>query len=347
MRGSLLVTTLVVCVPSVGSADAVADEVSAGTTLATTTSPASAWIANRISGTWDVDDSFTLSLDFNVTRSTTYSKTGALSLSYTVNDHWSLSVAGSWIPASTSSSSTTLAMEELEDEVTLADAELSATSSAISLAASAGYDTAGDSNHETTASLTLGVEHMQSQQTFASIIDADGEPLTTDDVRAYCSTRMCDPEIEAALNPLWSQLSRFSINATVGRTEYRNTDLGLDATYYIYDKDPTVAGYFRLPGIGPSNLGNGIAIAPLRYAVSPTVTNRWGRLQGTFALAYGDYLAEQGYELGASLKVQCKVKLDDDTAVKLYSSLASSWGVDAVNDLTTSLSLSLGGKYTW
>jgi hypothetical protein len=328
-------------------ADGVADEVSAGTTLATATSPASSWIANRISGVWDVDDSFTLQLDFGVTRSTSYSKTGSLSLSYIVNDHWSVSVAGSWVPASTSSSSTTLAIEELEDEVTLADAELSATSSAISIAASIGYDTAGDSDHETSGSLTLGVEHIQSQQTFASIVGDDGEMLTTEDVRMYCSTHVCDPEIEAALSPLWTQLSRFSINASVARTEYRDTDLGVDATYYLYDKDPTVAGYFRLPGIGPSNLGNGVAIAPLRYAVSPTVTNRWGKLQGTLGLAYGSYLAEQGYELGASLKVSYKYKLGDDTALKLYSNLASSWGVDAVNDLTTSLSISLGGRYTW
>lgn len=118
---------------------------------------------------------------------------------------------------------------------------------------------------------------------------------------------------------MWSQLSRFSINANVGHTEYRNSDLGLDATYYLYDKDPTVAGYFWLPGIGPSNLGNGVAIAPLRYAVSLTVGNRWGKLQGTFALAYGSYLAAQGYELGASLRVQYKVKPRDAAALRAFS----------------------------
>ena len=347
MRRSFVVATLLVCAPPAARADAVADEVSTGTTLATATTPSSSWVANRISGVWDVDDSFTLQVDFGVTRSTTYSKTGALSLAFTASDHWSLSVAGSWVPAATSSSTTTLALEELEDEVTLADAELSATSSQISLAASATYDTAGDSDHETTASVTLGVDHAQSQQTFASIVGEDGEMLTTDDVRAYCETRMCSPEIEAAMSPLWTQLSRFSINASVARTEYRDTDLGLDATYYLYDKDPTVAGYFRLPGIGPSNLGDGVAIAPLRYAVSPAVTNRWGKLQGTIGLAYGSYLAAQGYELGANVKVQYKLRIDDDTTLKLYSSVASSWHVDVANELTTSLSFAFGGKYTW
>ena len=169
MRRSFVVATLLVCAPPAARADAVADEVSTGTTLATATTPSSSWVANRISGVWDVDDSFTLQVDFGVTRSTTYSKTGALSLAFTASDHWSLSVAGSWVPAATSSSTTTLALEELEDEVTLADAELSATSSHISLAASATYDTAGDSDHETTASVTLGVDHAQSQQTFASV----------------------------------------------------------------------------------------------------------------------------------------------------------------------------------
>lgn len=348
MRDLLLVTAIgLVGAPSVAFSDGVADELSAGTTLATATSPSSSWIANQITGVWDVDDSFTLQLDFGVTRTSTYSKTGSLSIAYSPNDHWSLSLSGTYVPASTSSSLTTLVIEETDEELVLADAELSATTTSTSIAVSVGYDTAGDSDHETSASLTLGVDHVQTQQTFASIVADDGAMLTTDDVRDYCSTRMCDPEIEAALSPLWSQLSRFSINASVSRTEYRDVDLGIDATYYLYDKDPTVAGYFRLPGIGPSNLGNGVSIATLRYAVSPTVTNRWGKLQGTLGLAYGSLLANQGYELGTTVKFQYRLDLDDDKALRLYSSLAGAWSVDAFNELSRSFSLTLGGKYTW
>jgi hypothetical protein len=346
MKRLVLLVTAIAGTPSASNADAVADEVSAGTTLATSTAPGSSWIANRLGAVWDVDDSFTLQVDFAVTRSSSTSTTGSLSLSYAASDHWSLGVAASWVPASSSSSTATLVIEELEDDVILADAELVATTSSTSLAVSAGYDTAGDSDHETSVSLTLGVDHVQSQQAFGSIVDDLGMPLSIDDVRDYCADVVCDPEIEAALSPLWSQLSRFSINASVVQTEYRNIDLGLDATYYLYDKDPIEAGYFRLPGLGPSNLGNGVAIAPLRYAVSPTVASKWGRLQGTLGVAYGSYLSAQGYELGANLKVQYKLPLGDH-ALRLYSSLASSWNVDVVNDLTTSLSLALGGKYTW
>src|SRR5688572_9029018 len=199
---SLLLVALIVATPSVVLADGVADELSAGTTLATETAPASSWIANTITGVWDVDDRFTMQVDFSLTRSTSVSKTGSLSLSYSPSIHWSLSVAGSWVPASTSTSTTTLVVEEFDDDVVLADADLVATSSSTSLAVGVGYDTAGDSNGEMTASITLGVDHVQSQQTFASIIADTGEMLTTQDVREYCETAMCDPEIEAALSPL-------------------------------------------------------------------------------------------------------------------------------------------------
>lgn len=342
MRDTILVAVLVLA-PSVTRADGVADEVSAGTA----TSPSSSWIANRLSGVWDVDDRFSLQLDFAVTRASSYSQSGSLSLSYVPDDHWSLSVVGAYVPASTTTSSTTLAIEESAESAVLADAELDGTTSSVSVAVSASYDTAGDSDHETNAALTLGVDHVQSQQTFASIVDENGVMLTTEDIRDYCMTRMCSPEIAAALSPLWSQLSRFSVGASVARTEYRDIDLGIDATYYFYDKDPTTAGYFRLPRIGVSDLGHGVAIAPLRYTVSPNVTSRWGKLQGTLGLAYGSLLANQGFELGASVRCQYKLRIDDDTSLKLYSTLTSSWSVDAYNDLTRSLALALGGKYTW
>jgi hypothetical protein len=295
VRAALFV---LVCAPSVVGADGIAAEVSAG----------SAWIASRLSGMWDVDDRFALQLDYSVTRSESYAQNGALSLSYVASDHWSLGLSGSWSPASMSSWSTTLEMDE--------DARLSAVSSTVSLVATATYDTAGDTDHETQAGLSLGVDHVQSQQTFAC---------------------MCDAE----LAPLWSQLSRFAINASVSRTEYRDTDLGLDATYYIYDVDPRYAGYFRLPGIG--QLGSGIAIAPLRYAVAPSVGNRWGKLTGTLGLAYGENLADEGFELAANVRFHYKLSRE----LRLSASIARAWNVDAFDELSTSSSLSLGGKYAW
>lgn len=284
MRAALLVL-----VASSAHADGIAAEVSAG----------SSWVASRLSGMWDVDDRFALQLDYSVLRSAAYAQSGALALSYLANDHVSFGVSGSWSPASLSTWSTTIEMDE--------DAELSAVSSTLSFVATATYDTAGDSDHETQAALALGVDHVQSQQTFA----------------CACS---------AELAPLWSQLSRFAVNASVSRTEFADVDLGLDATYYLYDVDPRHAGFFRLPGIG--QLGNGIAIAPLRYAVASSVGNRWGKLQGTLGLAYGSYLAGEGFELDANLRLAYRL-----TALRLTAGVASSW--------TGAISLSLGGKYTW
>lgn len=355
MRRSFIITAIVIAQATVTHADGVANELSAGRTLSTPDAPATSWIGDRISGYWDVDPRLQLRLDVGVTRTypaagtddPTTASTSSLSASYDVDDYWSLSLVAGWSPATTTSSVTTLLIEELEDDFIEADAQLTATSTMASLAISVGYATAGDSESETSVSLSLGVNHFQSQQAFSSIVDDTGEMLTTELVRDYCATTMCSPEIEAALFPLWTQISQLAIDASVVRTEYDDVDLALDASYFLYDKDPTLVGFRTHDGLRLSHLGNGAAVSPLRYSVSPSIANRWGKLMGTMGLAYGSYVKDLGSDLTASLKVQYTLAISDATRVRLHSRLASSWGIDASNELTTSLSMSLGGNYSW
>ena len=125
------------------------------------------------------------------------------------------------------------------------------------------------------------------------------------------------------------------------------TDLGLNASYYLYDEDPTQLGYYSLATLGRGNLGNGVSIAPLRYTVTPTIGDRWGALSGTLAVTYGMYIRDVSYEVTTSLRVQYKLKLEGAARLKLYSQLAGSRAADPEGNTTTSMSLALGAKYSW
>lgn len=316
------VLALALVTPS--QADSVVDEVSVGDTF----------VANRLAGEWNVDDGFAIGADVAITRAAGTSTSASVSAAY-AGERWSIAVVGAWVPAQTTASTASLVVEDLGDELVLAEAELSATTSSTSVLATLGY--AGD---VTSVAFTLGLDHVQSQQTFASIIDDAGRMLTAQDVRALCTAGVCDPEIEAALWPLWSQLSQITIGAGIAHAEDDDLELALDASYFVYDKDPTSAGYFRLPGIGPSHLGDGIAIAPLRYAVAPSLTHRRGKLAATLGLAYGSYLGD-GFELGVRTKASYRFG-----KLGVFVKLASSWNVEA-GELSRALSFAFGGMYSW
>jgi hypothetical protein len=130
-------------------------------------------------------------------------------------------------------------------------------------------------------------------------------------------------------------------------TALEDTDLGLDFEYYLYDRDPTEAGYFAVATVDGGYLGDGMAVAPMQFAMTPSIARRFGDLSTTATLAYGNYIHDLGYELAASLRVQVKFKLDDDKRLKLYTKLRSSWDVAPGYPASQALSVAVGGQYGW
>ena len=355
MRRTLLIWAIVVARAANAQADTVVGEVSTGASLSASTTPSISWIANRIAGTWDVTSRWQLRADLGVTRATapTSEEEGntvfatSVSAELALDSHWSVSLVAGWSPASTTHSSATILDDSLPGGTGEAVAQLTARSAMMSLAASVEYDTSGTSDRETSGSITIGASHFQSIQAITSIIDPDGQMLTTRQVGDHCTIYQCSDALRASLSPKGAQLTQLSINAGVMHTMEGDGDLGLSASYYLYDKDPTQVGYFSLATLGRGNLGNGVSIAPRRYSFSPSIGNRWGALSGTLAVTYGVYIRNLGYDLTTSAKVQYKLKLDGRTRLKLFSKLAGSWGADPDGNTTSAVSMALGAQYTW
>jgi hypothetical protein len=353
-RSSVIALTLVVRAAAAHSDD-VADEIVVGTTVATPDSPAMESLGNRIAGTWDPNDRWSLALDISASRgrSTTISSVASdavmtsLAADYTANDHWSVRVTAGWSPRITSSSFATIEAEGLPGGMTEADVNLVSSSWMTSLGVSVSYDTAGGGDFEIVASGNARASYFESEQSIAALWDPSGELYTTDEMREQCATHLCSRELRDGLSPQWTQVRQFVVGASVSETAFDETDLGLDFEYYAYDRDPTEAGYFAIATVDGGYLGDGMAVAPMRFAMSPSIGRRFGDISTSATLAYGNYIDDLGYELSASVRVQLKLQLDDDKRLKLYTRLTSSWDVPPDYTASQALSLAFGAQYGW
>ncbi len=354
MRSPLLILAIVVARIPDAHANAAAEEISAGASVSAPTTPSLGWIATRIAGAWDATSRWQLRIAFEATRvmapgdeeSNTIFNTSA-SADLAIDSHWAVSLTAGGSPASTTHSAATILDDTLPGDQGEAVAELAARSAVMSLTASLEYDTAGSSDHETSGSITVGATHFRSIQEITAIIDPDGQMLTPGEVDDHCILHSCSSELRSALSPKETQLTQLVLGASVLHTVEGTGDLGLSASYYLYDADPTQLGYYSLATLGRGNLGNGVSIAPLRYTVTPTIGDRWGPLSGTLAVTYGLYVRDVSYEVSPSLRVQYKLKLEGASRLKLYSKLAGSRSADPDGNTTTSMSLALGAQYSW
>src|SRR5689334_6427505 len=116
MRRLLLIGAISAAPGATAHAGGVADELSAGASLRASTTPSLSWIADRVSGTWDVSPEWQFRATFGATRpqvpdgqesSTIFNASGSADLA--LGAHWTLSFGGGWSPEATTHSSATIA----------------------------------------------------------------------------------------------------------------------------------------------------------------------------------------------------------------------------------------------
>jgi len=352
MNHALVIALVLVSSPA--RADGALDEVAAGNVPATATAPGSRWLSDRFAAMWDVDTRWQLRLDLSGTR--IYSGTadvdrgdvmlGSLAASYAPDEHWTLRLTGSWSPESTTRASVPVDAAGLFTGVMQADARVQATAWSAGAGIAVDYDTAGNADHELSVSASVTMTYFHSEQEVTGV-DGGGQMLDPQGLRARCAATACSGELTGALWPQWVQLGQFAFGASVTDTVQRDTDLSLDATYFVYDADPLALGYYALATIGRSTLGSAAGVAPLRDQIAPSITHRWGNTSATASVPYGDSVDGLGFDLGASLRIQHKFVLDGSRRLKLFAKLAGSSHVDPNAGMTSSSSLGLGVQVTW
>jgi hypothetical protein len=350
-----LTIALAAVAPHAAHASGALEELAAGAAPATETAPGSRWISDKLAAIWDLDARSQLRLDLSSTR--VYSDAtditrgdvylGSLSAVYSPDDHWSLRLNGSWSPESTTRATVAVDAQGLFAATMQVDAQLHAAASSFAFGAAVDYDGAAGDLHALSASLSASATYFVAQQEITSVQDPSGATLDAAGMRMRCQIEVCSSAVAGALWPQLVQLGQFALGASVTDTVDGDTDLSLDASYYLYDHDPLQLGYLALASIARSTLGSATGAPLLRDAVTPSVAHRWGNVAASASLSYSDYADGREFDVSASLRVQYKLALASSHRLKLYAKLAAGSHVDASYELTRSGSAGLGAQYTW
>ena len=356
-----IVATALVLAGGRARADGAADEVSAGSTPQTATTPKSTWLADKVGAIWEPGDRWQLRADFTATRDygapvvampTADTQTNIylanLSGEYDPSDQWSFKIIGGYSPAATLFSGTQVPFTTRTGMSVNANAALQSTSSSLAGGAMLGFDSGDARDVEYAATFFLNATYYDTQQQITALQDRAGASLDVQQLRDYCAAHTCQAQLLAALAGGEGTLVQVMLEGTAAITLYRHTDIGVDAAYYAYDKDPTQVGYFSLAAVGrAATFGSGMGIAPYEYTIAPDIVERWGGFLAMASVSYGKYADNEGSDVTGQLRVQYKVKLAKSKRLKLWGKLVASRDVDQTNAVSTSGSASLGAQYTW
>ena len=175
----------------------------------------------------------------------------------------------------------------------------------------------------TVIDLSLGWTLLTTYQRVDGIVVND-TPSTRGQLLVYCALH---PRRCAALRPFLNggedSLNQLMVSLAVLQPVGQNTDLGLSGSYYGYDQDPTVAVFFtaRANALAGDSLGGGFPLAPVRWSISPSVTQRFGGWTLTPSYEYLKYASSIGEAHVAALRISWRI----DEAWTVWVSGSAQW----------------------
>ncbi len=181
------------------------------------------------------------------------------------------------------------------------------------------WSSSGFSNFEHTVDVTLGFNRYNVIQRLALPDSLAGNAL-----RQACAEdrplEIC-PLVKGRASPLWQ--GRFGAGYTA--TLFTRTDVGLEATYFLYDKPPSEVGYFSLVSLG-RELGTGVPVLPMRLSVRPHVAHRFGPVTVKLTYQYGLYTESLGALHAVTARASLKVSKAWRLSLSVTGQLDASFG---------------------
>ena len=285
-------------------------DVTGNTTRTTGTNPRVGSVSVGVSGAFDFNDAWSLTglllytRDF-ATRTSESSSPGSnvwllnLGAMWIPSDHLMTMLAVVGSPPSLQSNATTVTTR-LGQNV-----DVTVTSRNWSLGAvwNGGWASNGDSNLEHAVDVSASYNHFQVFQ----------QLVVPGTVRGTLLTNACESGVRldacALVNGVTTPLNqgRFTVGYTA--TLVHDTDVGLEAGYYLYDVDPSTVGYWSLVAFNDAELGSGVPVLPLQLTVRPSFVHRFleGKVSLKVSYQLGVYTRGQGALHIGSARVSIKM----------------------------------------
>jgi hypothetical protein len=336
----------------------ISEELGLSTSPSAGSQPRAGAVTNALSGSVELSDAWALRLGVNLSLTTPSrsdiapelkpSSSTSISLlpaiDWDPNEHISMELGFSLSPRSTIQADSSVSLTILGVPRDFA-ALISSVSSSYGASFWLGYDTAGDSDFETGAAVSLGAMHYATKQKIEKIVSRTGNVLSDATVLEYCRTLRCSQQRKALLGPHPDSLDQLSLGGSLAETFWKDTDLALAFTYYLYDEDPTQVGYFNLTTAGASGVsfGTGLPLAPPQWMLRPDLVHRFGSFQLGLWYRHTQYVTGEGAGDLVGVKAQYKFS----KAFRLWASVSFERDRDAEGTLIPTNAAAAGVKVRW
>jgi hypothetical protein len=153
-------------------------------------------------------------------------------------------------------------------------------------------------------------------------------------------------------------LNTLTLTAGFTETFLQNTDVSVGASYFIYDQDPTMLGYYSLAvrgrtaggtsrtsdrAQGAIDFGGGVPLEPFLYQFDLGVAQTFGGFRLALSGAYGEYYDDTGLQITGGLRASYKF----NKHWKLTASFVLSDDVESGSDAVLSPMGTLAVKFSW
>ena len=192
--------------------------------------------------------------------------------------------------------------------------------------------------------LSVGWTLLSTQQRVDGIV-VNGKPSTRGQLLVNCAIypRRC-----AALRPFLKggedSLNQVMVSLALLQPLGTTTDLGVSGSYYGYDQDPTQAAFFtaRANAAAADSLGAGFPLAPVRWSISPNLSQRFGSWTLAPWYQYLSYASSIGQAHVAGLRISWRI----DSSWTVWVSGSAQWDLlaDPTNVDSSVTSLVVSGR---
>lgn len=294
-----------VCVAGFAHAHDLAADLSATLTARSANNPRSGALGVGLSGTWEPSDRFSAWGSFGVTRdlatqSGEVKSPGSNIYLLTVGtmwlptESWSFIATGNWSPTIEQRSALSVAAVDRTTDTILVN-----TIGSLGAGLSAGYSTAGESNWEHAIDLGVALTRFGTSQKAELPTTVRGNLF-----RSFCANNPMQGNCPL-VNGVTDALLQVRLGATYTAFLFEHFTAGLDSGLYLYDQDPTQAGFYSVvvAGRNVGDLGNGVPILPLLFTAKPFVSWRPGAFSLKLSYQAGVYVNGLGLNHVAGLRL--------------------------------------------